>query len=625
MNVRKYCLKKYGDPLHRVFGVAVRDEAHTAAGLGSKSYSAVLNVPAEYSLSFTATPKIQHLRYRNHVCSEVEEELAKDDKKTFLHLHNKILHPSVPSSQQLVGTEDPEQRVGMEADLASLECPLLRDTSMVWHPFDFLSENLLFVETDDPLAETDDSLAGSSSPKFDWEYFKKLAEEEEKAVIVFFVKLLPESSTPKYDVVYNYYTKEFEYFGPLFPSTSSESGLKLTSGAWCFGVTNDFKTLCKPDCQKARDLVVHDMSHIGKGNYIGPIIHTLSFQKCIASKGLCGPRAVLLMPSELTKSKYDTLISKRNLEILLGMDKKLTPDKIKWRLTIKGPNIDAKPRVVEATAHQFRAMQQLMGCFKLDGDHKPVRRALVFCTDGRIADTCMKIFRALLQREGNALKIYVNRIFSSDAHTQSEMTYGEQQEILREFSSAELGVIFNVRLIGIGVDMPGIDAVQIMAPTTSVSRIVQAFGRAMRLDRKFEEKQATFIIPAISPFQNDWSKHEPQSQKEIPVLRSPSDAAPAPPDAAPPKNTIESMEPVLAHQDSVAAPVVTTFESQYHLHLRLAISMIDKDVEQMAELFKGTHITNDKKVATTEGVKKSEYEGETADQLLKVRFLKPID
>ncbi|KAG7669314.1 hypothetical protein KSW81_007471 [Nannochloris sp. 'desiccata'] len=587
MKVREFCIQRYGDPLHRVFGVAVRDEAHTAAGLGSKSYAMVLNVRSQYSLSFTATPKIQKGRFEEHTKDDaiIEEELQKG-KMTYLHLKHEIMLPYVENTEKIT-------------------CPLHKDNTKR-HPFDFLSENLLFEEIESTTSTTD---------SYDWCYFQNQAEDHIKPMIVFFVEpvqtsIVDSAASGKYDDLYDLTRKNFRFFGPLFPP--SDGDVALTNDGLCFGVTKNFKTLCKP-WGKKRDLVIHDMSPFGTGNYIGPIIHTLSYQECIASERLSGPRLVMLKPRALEESEYRPFILEKNLEKLPGCDeitkKHTAPGTERWRLSINN-------RVVEGTAHHFRAMQQLMACFQLV---KPVYRVVVFCTKGEHAQECMDIFHALLSKkhdlrlnEEGQSQFYVCRIFSSDVHTKETMSYSEQQEHLLKFARHKYGVIFNVRLVGIGVDMPGIDAVQIVPVIQSVSKIIQGYGRAMRLDSKFEgQKKATFIIPAVSPFKTDWEEEIKASATDLDLSSTPSQQNA--------QNTchLGNMERLLSSKNTVAAPVLPDYENAYHLQVKLVKLMRDENVKVISERFRGTQIEGTSNTAAKATPNPKPYEGETAEKLVK--------
>ena len=627
MKVRQFSMRVHGNPLHRVFGVAVRDEAHTAAGIGSKSHAMVLNVPALYSLSFTATPKIQESRFAKRNLKYEEEKRKPEgedeaaptslpeneavlpsisgaaynqvdetavntsggkEKMTFLHLDSEAMLPSIPFKS---------------GDLENKTCPVYMEKKF-WRPFDFLSENLLFTKKE----------TGETGESYDWRYFKKKAEDENKPMVVYLVKPVDTDMSPsagKYDVLLDPKSLKHRIFGPLFPDNSG-STMELTNNALCFGVTEDFKILCEPDYasssgeSRSRGLVVHDMSPFGNGNYIGPIIHTLSYQECITAEkpSLCGPRLVMLKPNVLEGSEYKSLIAQLNLKQLLGWStpglKHTAPDKVRWTLTING-------KVVEGSIHQFRAMQQLMDCFKLQD--KPVRRAVVFCNSGEPAQQCMDIFNALLINETNRLDFYVCRIFASDVHTQETMNYGEQQEHIRKFGSAKCGVLFNVKLIGIGVDMPGIDAVQIVPAVESVSKIVQGFGRAMRTDS--EGKVATFIIPALTPFEQHW-KEELERDSKLNAAETPNNTTENE------ANThLGSMMPVLSAGASVSAPFLPIFENAYHLQVKLAKLMLDDNVKCISEHFNGTQKEGG---STAQGTtaKIIAYSGNTTEELVKV-------
>lgn len=64
------------------------------------------------------------------------------------------------------------------------------------------------------------------------------------------------------------------------------------------------------------------------------------------------------------------------------------------------------------------------------------------------------------------------------------------------------GVASSANALSEGVDVPAVDAVVFCDPTSSVVKIAQAIGRALRLDPKNPNKKAKIILPVILPENN---------------------------------------------------------------------------------------------------------------------------
>ncbi|MEV7383258.1 DEAD/DEAH box helicase [Streptomyces lydicus] len=76
-------------------------------------------------------------------------------------------------------------------------------------------------------------------------------------------------------------------------------------------------------------------------------------------------------------------------------------------------------------------------------------------------------------------------------------TPAERAETYANFAAASCAILANARLIAEGVDIPSVDAIVFADPTRSVSRCVQALGRALRLD--VSGKVASLIVPVYIP------------------------------------------------------------------------------------------------------------------------------
>ncbi|MFI1855540.1 Helicase associated domain protein [Streptomyces sp. NPDC020480] len=78
-----------------------------------------------------------------------------------------------------------------------------------------------------------------------------------------------------------------------------------------------------------------------------------------------------------------------------------------------------------------------------------------------------------------------------------EHTPTQRADTFAAFATADCAILANARLIAEGVDIPSVDAIVFADPTRSVTRCVQALGRALRLD--VSGKTASLIVPVYVP------------------------------------------------------------------------------------------------------------------------------
>ncbi|MEU7385061.1 Helicase associated domain protein [Streptomyces sp. NPDC042207] len=81
--------------------------------------------------------------------------------------------------------------------------------------------------------------------------------------------------------------------------------------------------------------------------------------------------------------------------------------------------------------------------------------------------------------------------------THGEHTTAQRADTFADFAAADCAILANSRLIAEGVDIPSVDAIVFADPTRSVTRCVQALGRALRLD--VSGKTASLIVPVYVP------------------------------------------------------------------------------------------------------------------------------
>ncbi|MBY8864527.1 DEAD/DEAH box helicase [Streptomyces sennicomposti] len=92
--------------------------------------------------------------------------------------------------------------------------------------------------------------------------------------------------------------------------------------------------------------------------------------------------------------------------------------------------------------------------------------------------------------------------WSTDLSVQSidgTHTPRQRHTILTRFEQADRAVLTNAQVLSEGVDLPAVDAIVFADRTSSVRRIVQALGRALRKPPTLDHKTASLIIPAYTP------------------------------------------------------------------------------------------------------------------------------
>jgi superfamily II DNA or RNA helicase len=86
---------------------------------------------------------------------------------------------------------------------------------------------------------------------------------------------------------------------------------------------------------------------------------------------------------------------------------------------------------------------------------------------------------------------------TTNLHISSKKTAGERSDLLREFVGCNRALMTNARCLTEGVDVPAVDGVMFADPKQSKIDIVQAAGRALRLNKGKE--YGYIILPLIVP------------------------------------------------------------------------------------------------------------------------------
>lgn len=80
-------------------------------------------------------------------------------------------------------------------------------------------------------------------------------------------------------------------------------------------------------------------------------------------------------------------------------------------------------------------------------------------------------------------------------HVNGAMPTVSRERVMREFRDCKRGIISNARCLTEGVDVPAVDMVAFLAPRRSRVDIVQATGRAMRLDPPNKKTTGYILVP----------------------------------------------------------------------------------------------------------------------------------
>jgi len=627
------------DPSAVLFGITVRDEAHCAVGKGSRSHSASLYVPTCIGLSFTASPKyvyvhLEHI-FPDHFSGEKNDHL--EAVQTYSSLNDAFLFPQVDAT-----TCPPE--VNNQGLIEKYE-------SVLWDPVDLLSENMLFSVNQE---EHRPAIQG----EYNWAYFQDMAIYQSRGIVIFYIN--DERVAYKDGIIDCYDLMLDEYGDPIyFGVVGTLDCSSLKHNTLCFGVNRSLTTLYKVHGTRA-GFSIHDMTGLGPNNRVGPIVHSLSYFDCMEKNSLAKPRLLMLQrrPVEFEEYSKYKVKDKKHLNSIFGkkiesgqdgepVEKYTSMSKLNWNLTIGG-------NVLKGTAHHFRSMKMLLDCF-LD-DQAPIKTAIVFCGDTKESKLCKAIFDAMLAKAlhdtpEEKAKYFVAVVFSSDNSADGEdeiadMSYEEQQNTISRFCQAEKGVLFNVKLVGIGVDVPAIDAAMIIPPGKSPSTITQKIGRALRKDPKNPNKIATILVPS-------WSAHgEPATDTDdcnslMTPLMTNQDIAMTPRKSDPRITSIMELEgitppttPLSSCLDSVGTtdtvlqdddksptwkvPILNMYEDKFLLQVRVVDAMVNENIPMITS-FTHASLTKEKESSRAEVDKVTKGKAIMAELVeKKSEFLDPV-
>ena len=192
----------------------------------------------------------------------------------------------------------------------------------------------------------------------------------------------------------------------------------------------------------------------------GPELYRFGFRRAIQENIICDYQIVVIGVSE-----------EETNDLAQGKDVLKTTDSGSW--SIEG----LAQRIALGKAISTYGIQKIFSF------HGRVESASRF-VDGQLADSFTSLMRKI-SPQTDFLASYIS----------GAMPSGIRAKKLREFESANRGVIANAKCLGEGVNVPIVDGIFFSDPKDSVIEIVQATGRALR--RKANKKTAYVMIPVL--------------------------------------------------------------------------------------------------------------------------------
>ncbi len=234
-----------------------------------------------------------------------------------------------------------------------------------------------------------------------------------------------------------------------------------------------FSTLLYNDNLKARKrmfMTATERVYRGTSNEIvsmsdreiyGDYFYQLTFKQAIASKIICDYQVITI---SITEEEIEELVSKNGLVF---------------------------DKSVSNSEHSTKELAVGIVLQKMFQDHG-VKHAVSFHNSIKLA----KRFR---KQQDLLNSIYATNLEIENFHISSKLSSGQRSSLLENFKLSEKALITNARCLTEGVDIPLIDCVVFANPRRSVIDIVQAAGRAMRVDRTGKKKLGYLLLPVVVP------------------------------------------------------------------------------------------------------------------------------
>lgn len=246
------------------------------------------------------------------------------------------------------------------------------------------------------------------------------------------------------------------------------------------------------------DIVLYSMDD---EEVYGKTFHSINFTEAVRLGSLVDYKVIVLTVNE-------SLIGDRNNpdELTLGAE--------------GGLSVSNAAKVIGC----WRALSKrdLLGEVSLGDDLQPMRRAVGFAQVINPSDKYDKVsskqftaeFQNTIERFKDKLRKetkYLNQEFFNEQnslvcdtrHIDGSMDATEKANRLEwlraETEEGHCKILFNVRCLSEGVDVPALDAVIFLSPRKSMVDVVQTVGRVMRTSKDTKKERGYVIIPIVTP------------------------------------------------------------------------------------------------------------------------------
>lgn len=208
-------------------------------------------------------------------------------------------------------------------------------------------------------------------------------------------------------------------------------------------------------------------------NLFGKVVFEYSLQKAIDNNFLTHYN-YYPVPLKLTLDETDKYVKVSKLISRLAGQARDGDQDAKEALK---RNLLKRSRIIQSADNKIATFKDVFKKHKHD-------YSLVYCPDGEI-----KKYTSLV---GNELGVRVHRL-------DSEITYKERTQILKQFSENRIQTLTAIRCLDEGVDVPATKIAYFISSTTNPRQFIQRRGRILRPDRKSGKRMADIYDLIVVP------------------------------------------------------------------------------------------------------------------------------
>lgn len=208
-------------------------------------------------------------------------------------------------------------------------------------------------------------------------------------------------------------------------------------------------------------------------NLFGKVVFEYSLQKAIDNNFLTHYN-YYPVPLKLTLDETDKYVKVSKLISRLAGQARDGDQDAKEALK---RNLLKRSRIIQSADNKIATFKDVFKKHKHD-------YSLVYCPDGEI-----KKYTSLV---GNELGVRVHRF-------DSEITYKERTQILKQFSENRIQTLTAIRCLDEGVDVPATKIAYFISSTTNPRQFIQRRGRILRPDRKSGKRMADIYDLIVVP------------------------------------------------------------------------------------------------------------------------------